>query len=74
MNDTLKLIPEKEFISLQKETELFDFEKDDALVLVEQLIKTMHKYDGIGLAAPQVGLNLGPNRGLRCVPGSRRKL
>jgi len=52
----LKLVPGTDPI-LTQETEKFDFEKDDAKELAENLGLTMMSLRGVGLAAPQVGIN-----------------
>ena len=42
---------------LTKETVKFDFEKEDAEELAKNLGLTMMSLRGVGLAAPQVGIN-----------------
>ena len=50
------LVPDTDLI-LKEKTVKFDFEKDNAKELAENLAETMIKNKGVGLAAPQVGIN-----------------
>ena len=51
-----KLVPDTDPI-LKEKTIKFDFEKDNAKELAKNLAETMIKNKGVGLAAPQVGIN-----------------
>lgn len=60
MAKILKIITEPSPI-LRKQSTDFDFSKTKPTVikqLMEDMIKTMHKKDGVGLAAPQIGKNV----------------
>lgn len=43
---------------LRKETEDIDAGYPNLSVLIENMFETMHHADGVGLAAPQIGLNI----------------
>ena len=53
------LVPDNNSI-LRKRGEVFDFEnpKEDPKKLAEELVEAMYKYEGIGLSACQIGVDL----------------
>ncbi|SDH55185.1 peptide deformylase [Propionivibrio dicarboxylicus] len=43
---------------LQRAREVTEFNTPELLALIEEMMETMREYDGVGLAAPQIGVDL----------------
>lgn len=54
--ESAKILVYPDYRLLQKTNKITNY-NDELLQLSEIMIKTMHFYDGIGLAAPQIGVN-----------------